>query len=227
MKPFATMAHLCLGVGLLLPVQAATNEMPEAEHADGGTRIGGVHVDSRQRVLSMDGWVNMQEGGPVEYLICGPRGKTHESVFVVEGSVTDLHAAFLLLGVQPGQGPTDIGRGQPVGPECLIWVEWEEDGERRRERAESFILDLRNDKPLPDTGWVFTGSIMREGRYMATLDQSYVATYWDPWAVINIPLDVGADDTLLLINEAATPPEGTPVRIFFELPPPPPREEAE
>ena len=165
----------------------------------------------------------MERGGPVEYLICGPRGKTHESVFVLEGSVADLHAAFLLLGVQPGEGPTDVGMGQPRGPACTIWVEWDEEGARRRERAESFILDLRNGEPLPDTGWVFTGSLVREGRYMATLDESYVATYWDPWAVINIPLDVGADDTLLLVNEAATPPEGTPVRIFFELPPPTPR----
>lgn len=219
----STVTMLCWFWMAAWPVTGATpEEAPASESEVRKGMLGSVEVDSRRRTLSMSGWVNMNEGGPVEYLICGPRGKTHESVFVVEGSVTDLHAAFLLLGVQPGQGPMDVGRGQPVGPECVIWVEWEADGEQRRERAEKFILDLRTGEPLPDTGWVFTGSIMREGRYMATLDESYVATYWDPWAVLNIPLDVGADDTLLLVNKEATPEEGTPVRIFFELPPPSP-----
>lgn len=204
-----------LGWWLPACILAAVSWGGRAEPPPPPGSLGGVTVDARGRALEMSGWVNLQQG-PVEFLICGPRGKLHESVFVAEGEVTDLHAAFLLLGGKPGKGPTDLGVGQPEGPACVIWVEWEQAGERRRERAEWFVLNLETQEPMAEALWIFTGSIMREGRYMATLDQSFVATYWDPWAVLNLALPLGARDDVLAVRQEVVPPQGTPVRLRFE-----------
>ena len=42
-----------------------------------------------------------------------------------------------------------------------------------------------------------------------------MATYWDGWAILNLPLPEGADDEILDANESVLPTHGTPVTLFF------------
>ncbi len=178
--------------------------------------LGGVAVDAAQQSISISGRVNQVEG-PIEFLVCGPRGKTHESILVVDEPPANVHAAVLLLGIEPGNGPVDLGVGPLDGPRFDIWLEWGGTEAPSRVRAESMIYNYRTKENLEGVSWIFSGSEVIEGRFKADAYGSFVATYWDPWALFNIDSDVGMDDEALLIQAAAVPPEGEPVRIEFRL----------
>ncbi len=190
----------------------ASLEATTPSSTDPWVTVGSVRVNSETHSMLVTGWVN-QVFGLVELLACGPGGKTHESVFVLETSPIDFQAALLLLGIKPGTPPRDVGVGRPQGPKLDIWVDWKDGAQNRRERAERFITDLRNQKPLPTTPWIFTGSVFENGKFMALAEESLIASYWDPWAIINIPLPCGADDTILVVNTNAVPPLRTPIQM--------------
>lgn len=115
-------------------------------------QVGTVTLDAAKRLITCPGRVNMAEGGPIEVLACLPKGKVHESVFVLDVAPKDLQVALLLLGLKEGRNPAvtyPIGgasfgsagltegrdlavtypedspeRGRPVGDKVLISVRW-------------------------------------------------------------------------------------------------------
>ncbi len=199
-------------LALLLPLLAscATPAGEGARRKEGVIRMGGVTVDPETRTVSVSGWVN-QVSGAIELLACGPGGKTHESVFVLDVNPVYLQTGLLLLGLKPGRPPSGLGAGRPSGTKVDLLVDWEGDGGRRTERAERFVYDARARSVLPKTPWIFTGSIVEDGEFKAMAEESLVATYWDPWAIINLPLPCGADDEILSVNTNVAPPLKTPV----------------
>ncbi len=209
-----SMAVVGLGCGgWVAAADPATNSAgapPAPVWVDGLAVVGSVRVDPAARAVIATGWVN-QVLGPIELLACGPGGKTHESVFVMDVNPLDLQTALLLLGLKPGTPPTALGQGQPVGPKLDIWIEWADQGTQRKERAERFVVNVENDKPLPKTPWIFTGSVFEEGEFKALAEESLVATYLDPWAIVNLPLACAANDEILTVNERLVPPVKTPV----------------
>lgn len=176
--------------------------------------LGSVRVDLLNRSVIAEGWVN-QSRGLIELLACGPEGKTHESVIVLDLDPVDLNAALLLLGLEPGQPPQAMGVGLPKGHPVDIWVEWDEAGSRKRTRAESLVLDQSQERALPRTSWTYTGAVRDDGKLLASHDQSLVATFWDPWALLNLPLPSGSDDEILYAHPEALPSPGTPVIFRF------------
>jgi len=198
------------GVAAADPATNSAGAPPAPVWVDGLAVVGSVRVDPAARAVIATGWVN-QVLGPIELLACGPGGKTHESVFVMDVNPLDLQPALLLLGLKPGTPPTALGQGQPVGPKLDIWIEWADQGTQRKERAERFVVNVENDKPLPKTPWIFTGSVFEEGEFKALAEESLVATYLDPWAIVNLPLACAANDEILTVNERLVPPVKTPV----------------
>ena len=100
-----------------------------------------------------------------------------------------------------------------------MWVEWtdEESGETRRERAERFVKNKETGGALEDGPWVFTGSVVIDGEFKALAEETLIATYWDPFAIINNPYSSGGNDDILFSNDALVPKEGTKIR--FEISP--------
>ena len=177
--------------------------------------LGSVQVDARTRTMVISGWVN-QVSGSIELLACGPGGKTHESVFVLNCNPVDMQAGFLLLGLKPGTPPTGLGQGQPKGTALDIWVDWLEGSKPRSLRAENFVVNVENKrKPLPKTPWIFTGSVIEDGEFKALAEQSLIVTYWDPWAIVNLPLPCGSNDEILSVNSNCVPALKTPVTFRF------------
>lgn len=196
------------------PAPAAADDAaaPVPMARDQAVDVGSVRVDPVTRSLAAPGWVN-QVSGAIELLACGPGGKTHESVFVLDVKPTDLQAALLLAGLRPGQGLTGLGQGRPQGAALDLWVEWQDGDRARRERAERFVFNTEERKVLPATPWVFTGSVFEDGEFKASAEESLVATYWDPWAIINIPLACGTNDEILCVNTNLVPPLQTRVTL--------------
>ena len=98
-------------------------------------------------------------------------------------------------------------------------MDWQQDGEAKTARAETFVYDAQAKSALPETPWIFTGSIFLEGEFKASAEESLVVTYWDPWAIINIALSCGTNDEILIVNTNTVPPLKTPVSMRMKATP--------
>jgi hypothetical protein len=199
----------------LLMVVLSWAILAQGQEASTVATLGAVQVDAQTKTMVISGWVN-QVWGAIELLACGPGGKTHESVFVLNCNPVDMQAGLLLLGLKPGTPPTGLGQGQPKGTALDIWVDWLEGSTSRSLRAESFVVNTEdNRRPLPETPWVFTGSVIENGEFKALAEESLIVTYWDPWAIINLPLPCGSNDEILSVNSNCVPALNTPVTFRF------------
>ncbi len=178
---------------------------------------GSVQVDPVLRCVLVTGYVNQVEGA-IELMACGPGGKVHESVLVLQVNPVDLQAALLLVGLQAGPPMPDLGRGPPQGDRVLIWVQWEQDGRPYSLPLEQLAWEWRRERPLKVPGWVFTGSVFENGKFKALAEESLIVSYWDPWAILNIDSPLGADDEALTVNRDRVPPLHTPVTLLIQKP---------
>ena len=200
---------------VVYPVGSEPQPDPSPVRWEDSTAIlGDVRLDSATRTVIATGWVNQTEG-PIEVLACGPKGKVHESVFVLSLNPLDLQAALLLAGLQGGAPMPALGQGPPAGAPVDLFVDWQADGTARTARAETFVWHLRNQAALPDAPWTFTGSVVKDGQFKALAEESLVVTYWDPYAIVNLAHPAGADDELLHANSNSVPPYQTPVTFRF------------
>lgn len=186
--------------------------------AEGIFQVGGVTVNKPNGFVSVDGAVNMDDG-LVEYLACGAMGKLHESVLVLHAQPYNLQVALLLLGLEPGDNPLERqgGPGVPEGDPVEIWVTWRSvDKKEVRQRAEELIFNIKKKKTMPHTHWIYTGSQIINGQFIAQVEQSIIATYHDPYAMFDHPLATGMDDTLYYANKQTVPPKGTPVTLVIK-----------
>lgn len=176
--------------------------------------FGSVWIDATGRALVVSGFVNQVEGA-IELVACGPGGKTHESIFVLKAEAQDIQAALLLMGLKHGEPMGGLGQGPPAGDEVSIEIEWEQKGRIRRAPAEYFILDYATRRPVRHEGWVFNGSKIENNYFLARAEESFIATYWDPWAIVNLKSAIGSDDERLAVHRDRVPPLHQPVRMVI------------
>lgn len=177
-------------------------------------RLGSVEIDAASKTVVATGAMETASG-VLDYLAVGPEGKRYESVLRLDVNALDLQTALLLCGAKAGPPMTARDAGPPKGSPVDIWVEWEANGAKKIARGEELIWNHREDKPVT-TEWVFTGSVVEDGRLAAVADQSFVATRWDPYAIVNITSDLGKTYTDVFVNTNAVPATNTPVRIYFQ-----------
>ncbi|MFH0908462.1 MAG: YdjY domain-containing protein [bacterium] len=189
--------------------------MPSVVDPGNAIRLGTVVVDAHDRSVLLTGHVNQVEGA-IELFACGPRGKTHESVLVLDVYPVDLQTGLLLIGARHGKPAEGMGMRPPDGDPLDVFVEWQDGGKTVRRRAEAMIRNSKTKRVLPKTAWIFTGSTFEDGRFKALVEESLIVSYWDPWAIINIGSDVGADDEILSVNTRNVPPLGTPVTVLIK-----------
>lgn len=193
---------------------ATTPRAPQPEPAR-LIRLGTVQVDPDLRCVLATGYVNQVEGA-IELLACGPGGKVHESVLVLEVNPVDLQSALLLIGLKSGPPMRELGMGPPQGDAVTIWVTWEHEGRRVAQPLESLAYEWKKKRPLRTEGWIFNGSLFEDGKFKALAEESLIASYWDPWAIINVQSELGADDEALSVNRSVVPPLHTPVTLLLE-----------
>ncbi|MCZ6688534.1 MAG: YdjY domain-containing protein [Planctomycetota bacterium] len=190
----------------------------------------GIEIDLERKQLTMKGSIAIPRG-LIELFACTPYGKTHEAVCAVEVQPEHLKAALLLLGLKAKPQVNHLGERKALeGDRVKIWVVWEQDGMKKRYRAEKLIWDRSTNKPMENVGWVFTGSRFLkvpiyvadqeepEERevFMATEKGSLVTTYHDPDSILDNPLEMGGDDTVYYANDRLLPPRGTPIQFIIQ-----------
>lgn len=188
-------------------------DLPEPQPVPMGTIL----LDAGRREVIATGFVNQVEGH-IELLACGTGGKVHESILVLNVEPKDLQAGLLMLGLQSGPPSAGLGKGPPQGSEVRLFVMWSDQNGERQLPAERLVYDFKTKKPARHGGWVFNGSMIKDGFFMGDAEESLVATFWDPWAIVNIK-SLGDDDDRLGVNSELVPPRLTPVRLVFRVTP--------
>ena len=187
--------------------------------SNGVIRFDNIIISKQDGYVRVNGEINMDEG-LVEYLACGYHGKLHESVLKLDVVPYYLQIALLLIGLEPGNNPLEF-QGQPRTPKgdfVELWSSCEDKDKKKVScRAEDLVFNNKNKKVMRHTHWIFTGSQILDGRFMADVEQSIAATYHDPFAMFDHPFETGSDDTIYLVNNEVVPPKGTPVT--FEIRP--------
>ena len=219
------------------PIESSLNamtNMPLKMLLPGIFELGSVRMDKRQRSVSFPGSLNMASG-PLEYLLVAKWGKTHESVLRTEVEPFQIHVAMLLLAdaaktppnnPSAGAGNVPGGGGQFIsnpskeaipGDKVTIEVSWQAAGKKIQRHGEELVFNLLNKATMTNSVWVYNGSRVWDGKFMAQMSGSIVSLVSDPDAQIN-SMAVGHDnDRIWNVNTNDLPAVNTPVQITIKI----------
>jgi hypothetical protein len=164
-------------------------------------RLGPIEFDAKSREIRLPVVVNMREGGPTEYLLVEEKGKVHESILATSISPLHLQIVMKLLRYRSGNGdvfnrflPEDLlgaeGGKESDRGESVVFHFSPEGGEEIP--ATELVVDADRADAMEPGAWVFTGSVVEEGSFLAEAEGSIIAIYLDPAAIFNMTRE-GAD----------------------------------
>jgi hypothetical protein len=120
-----------------------------------------------------------------------------------------------LLGMENGAriGGAAVRQGDLVD----LDVEWTgADGVAHREPIESWITDGRTKGPMKRVGWVFVGSGIKNGQFLADVEGNICINYSVGSTILDIPDQAGGDDTVFTVSEQKKfPPKDAKVRVIL------------
>jgi len=166
------------------------------------------------------------DAGWLEQAVCRAGTREHESVLVVDFAPSLLHAALLMIGLEPGRpGRWELAadgrvvRLAPEGPRLeLSVVRHDPAGERVEAPLTHWIRGVEGHS-LPDHPWVFAGSLREASGYVADFSGSVVGlvTFGDEViAYEEVLADAAAvDEPALLVREDRVPTPGTTVTLVI------------
>lgn len=172
-------------------------------------------MDKQRKTITFPATVNMAEGA-VEYALVHTTGKVHESVLKTEVGAAEIHVARLLMGPPaPARDPKtspDL-QGLRVG----LSVRWKAGQEERSAPLEDLISNTITKKEMTRGPWVYNGSRVVEGTFLAGRDGSIISIIADPDALLNNPRPGRNDDEIWKVNTAVVPAVGTTVVVVLEF----------
>ena len=206
------------------------------ETAPGVYEIGRIHLDKNARTVTFPGKLNMAEGN-IEYLICTPRGSTHESLLVTEVQPHDIHFAMLLLDAKgagilapaPGDAPPSqidavYLKSAPrlKGDSITLTAKWKDAaGKEQTAAVEDWVLNAATNKPAARGPWIYTGSMFADDQFLAQLQGTIASMVSNPASLINNPRKGSDNDQIWMVNKKAVPPVDTTLAITIKLEPAP------
>jgi hypothetical protein len=206
------------GVAVALPGAEPTNEPSVRQISPGRFQVGQVTLDKPSRSVTFPGVVNMTEA-LIEYFVVTRDGKLHESLLRTDVSPKDIHVAMLLLDAK-GAGARALSEDplKPIpGDPVIIEVSWKDKGRERRLRAEELVFNTQTKTNLAKGVWIYNGSRLENGAFMADREGSIVSLITDPFALVNNPRPGRDNDDLCEVNSSVVPPLDTPVEVKLIL----------
>ena len=176
------------------------------EIAPGIFQVGTVRMEKKAARISLPVTINMNEG-PMEYLVVTGKGKTHESLLVTTAEPFHLQVAMLLLNCKGSDGhliPEEEAKPVPGEP-VDIELHWREGNKNRMSRIEKFI-QRADGKPVKEGPFIFNGSRMFDGTFLAQRDGSIVSLITDNAAQFNNPRKGRDNDDLWQPQAKGLPP---------------------
>jgi hypothetical protein len=222
---------------------APPNVSPRAEPGQEGLRplFAHIRVDPAAGIVEIDGEVPIDAHNAktprvyLETVVCTRDTKEHESLVVTDARPSEIHAALLLTGLEPGtpgswdwEGAT-IRAIPPAGPAVRVTIR---DPDGREWDPKAWVLSLRENRTLdqadPASRYLFAGSQLvkvrsgeayradREGCVVGLTTFGGEVIAWErmhsPEASVEEPIFIAA---------AAVPPAGTRVVVVIRRDPAP------
>lgn len=233
----AIIAFAAIGAGAAALAQEARTPFPPAVSVDdverhrltisppervgpGQYRIGEIQLNKSERSVSFPATVNMNKG-LLEYLLVGKSGKLHESLLRTSIEPYNLQLACLLVGIEGTEAPLAF-QGDPATPkgdavEIRLLVK-DNDGKQLAVAPETWLTQMVGETKRDVSGlrWVFSGSVVHNGRFAAQVGGSIIALYHDPAAMIDNASPGGESDKIWFVKEGTTPSVGTPVTVTIK-----------
>ncbi len=243
-------------LALFLPIGIAVGQEPPKEPSSEAERVlaearralvselreQGIRLDLEKKQITFDAQICMDRG-PLEYLLVGPGGATHESLLISGLQPSALNAAIKALGLKPGENiryvkkdppPTEeqLKDGEilydifpPEGDQLEIQIQWSADAKPQVHRAEACILNAETSKEMPETGWVYLGSRFVEIEpgagevFIADYERNIISIYQFEVRnsiLVNPLRDAGFDD-IWYANPRILPEPGTDVSVTMKI----------
>lgn len=188
--------------------------------------LGKVRLEKKQRTVSFPAFLNMNQG-PLEYLLVTSYGKKHESLLSTEVEPLQIHVAMLLLGIKasdtnqlstapPSQikSPSEkVISGDPVSVE----ISWMVLGKEVRFPARELLINLENKGTTEKAPWVYNGSSVWDGKFLAQRDGSIVSLVNDLTALVNNTGQGHDNDNVWIPATNGLPSLNTPVSVTIRL----------
>lgn len=164
---------------------------PDVAKVQDAFRAQGIQLDLERGLCSIRCTVDIRDD-LLEYLVVNYHGAAHESLFASEVVGSQLNAALLALGAEPGRNarwlrkeppPSDAEMRAgalpydvkpPDGDGFYLYVGWRIDGETYFYRAEDLLRNLATGRGMQRQRWVFLGSRMVRARGSDT-EQAFAA----------------------------------------------------
>ncbi len=190
---------------------------PPERIGPGRYRIGEILLNKADRSVTFPATVNMNKG-LLEYLLVSTGGKAHESLLRTTIEPYNLHVACLLVGIEGTSTPLAF-QGDPATPKGeaveIVLKTKGAGGQDQTIGPETWMMQVIGEqkRDVTKVHWVYTGSVVHNGRFVAQIGGSIVALYHDPVAMIDNASPGGESDKIWFVKEGATPPVGTPVTV--------------
>lgn len=204
----------------VMPPGPGNDAAPVIQVSPGVFRLGEIELNKKTKTISFPANVCMDKG-LLEYVLVRATGKTYESLLRTNIEPYNLQLAFLLLGFEPTDRPLR-GQGDPEKPkgELLeITISYNTgEGKTVVIKPEAWMIKKTKDKSvdIKKLDWVYTGSLVMDGRFLAQQTGSIIAVYHDPAALIDHASEGGESDEVWFVKEGHVLPVGTAVKVTIK-----------
>ena len=189
---------------------------PVEQVSPGEYRVGDILISKTEKTVSFPAEVNMDKG-LLEYVLVRNGGKTHESLLRTKIEPYNLQVACLLLGIEGTSAPLAFQGSPeiPKGDKVALSIRLKDGSTVTPEKWMNQTVGGTN-RDISNLQWVFTGSVVSNGRFAAQVDGSMIAVFHDPAAIIDNASPGGESDKIWFVKEGAAPPVGTPVTLVIK-----------
>jgi hypothetical protein len=172
--------------------------------------------------VDVTAWVCLDEG-LLEQVACAPATREHESLLVVRAKPSQVHAALLMAGFEPGSPGKwtyenqTIGTIAPTGARLEVLVRYADKARQGRiverpirEWIRALSAPGTNAAAFPAEPWVFGGSVIAPNRRGMEQGEHYVAD--SSGSIIGL---VTFGDEVIGFSRVTIPPLGTEVTLIL------------
>jgi hypothetical protein len=194
--------------------QASVDGQPPLTQVGPGMfELGRVKFDKNAKTVSFPAVIN-QTSGVIEYFLVTTEGKTHESFLRTDVRPHQIHLALLLLGATGTTNSFPENPAMPLpGDAVSIEIAWKRKGKRTTRRAEELVFDTKTQSAMSRGSWVFNGSMVIDGTFVAEEQGSIISIIEDPYALVNNPRPGRERDEIWEVLSKQVPPQETEVEV--------------
>jgi hypothetical protein len=230
------LSHLILCCIILLATLLSTTHL-SAQPAPGNNTLikkaeniyllKGMEINTEARSIKIPCTVNMNQG-LIEVVLCGRKGKIHESLLTTQTTPVEFQTALLLLGADPVNEIPDSSNPDRTNSQFLS-IETSGDSLRiyllilRNDNeiirpVENYIYDESKSGQLSQSSWLFRGAATHQSGHVLTDPEiTLIATYHDPMALMELNAPTKFNDELYYVNKEAGLNIGESVFLILEM----------